>query len=115
MLKRQKSYKYGLWAEKLVSLYLMLKGYRILAKRYKNYAGEIDLIISKKKSVIFVEVKARKSLNNLEVLPFSQQQRIIRAANIFLSYNRCYQNHDIRFDLIIMKGWMPLHIENAWM
>src|SRR5262245_55959447 len=59
-LQRQQREKRGRDAEAAAALWLRLKGYRILDSRVKTPKGEIDLIASKGKMLIFVEVKARE-------------------------------------------------------
>ena len=54
------SYKYGIFAEYVVAVYLILKGYRILEKRYKTKVGEIDILAVKGRDLIAFEVKARR-------------------------------------------------------
>ena len=59
---RQKAYRRGHRGERLAAAALMLKGYRILARRYRTKLGEIDLIARRGNLVLFVEVKARRTL-----------------------------------------------------
>lgn len=60
--KRHKAYRRGHSAERLAALALMLKGYRIIGRRYRTKLGEIDLIARRKDVVLIVEVKARTTL-----------------------------------------------------
>ena len=67
-------------------LLLRLKGYRIVARRYKTPVGEIDLVALKGKRLAFVEVKRRKSLEDAAwTLPTRQRRRIVRAAQYWLA------------------------------
>ena len=116
--KKIKSYKYGIIAEIIASIFLRLKGYKILKRRYKTFVGEIDIIAKKKNSLIVVEVKARKNItvkNGFlidEVIGEAQQKRIRRAMDVFIkNHQRKYQNYNIRFDLIVISPFkMPLHL-----
>lgn len=84
--KRQRAHKRGLAAETWAAWYLRLTGWRILKRRYKTKAGEIDLIAKKRKTVAFVEVKARKTRDAaLEAVTPASQKRIAKAAKIFVS------------------------------
>jgi hypothetical protein len=56
------AHRFGLAAETLAAFYLRCKGYRILAQRYRNAQGEIDLLARKGATLVAVEVKARRSL-----------------------------------------------------
>ena len=59
MLNRQQ--QFGQRSEQLAAEYLKLKGYCILETNYRSGAGEIDIIAWDKKTLVFVEVKARSS------------------------------------------------------
>ena len=114
--RRRKSYYFGLFAEKLVKIYLIFKGYKILSKRYKTYVGEVDVIAKKGKVIAFVEVKARRSSGDMyEVLSFVQQHRIKRAASVFLCKNPSYNSYYISFDLVLYQPPFKIkHLKNAW-
>ena len=79
--ERVAAFRTGLSAESRAAAWLMAKGYRILAKRFRTPHGEIDLVARKRNLVAFVEVKARASLDEAAyaVTP-RQQARIIAAA-----------------------------------
>ena len=59
---RVAAFQTGLSAESRAAAYLMAKGYRILAKRFRSPYGEIDLVARKRSLLVFIEVKARASL-----------------------------------------------------
>jgi putative endonuclease len=59
MLNRQQ--QFGRKSERLAAEYLKLKGYRIIETNYRCPVGEIDIIAKDKKTLVFVEVKARRS------------------------------------------------------
>ena len=115
-LTRQDAERRGHRAELLAIWVLRLKGFRILARRYRSPAGEIDLIARRFSLLVFAEVKARR--NNADAawsISRRQQQRISRAAEHFLATNPVYQNHDARFDAILVSpGRWPRVIANAW-
>jgi putative endonuclease len=110
------SYARGKEGEKVAALWLRLKGYKILAERYKSPYGEIDLIVQRGKTVAFVEVKHHKSEEAaLYAITPRQQERIANAAQIWLQENGIDNKLDYRFDaLVIAKGKAPKHITNAW-
>ena len=83
-------------AEILAALYLMLRGYRIIAWRYKTKIGEVDLIARRRQSLVFVEVKARQELSTaLESVTVQMRKRITAAANSFLIKHPQYQNYSL--------------------
>ncbi len=112
--KKLSSYLYGLYAEYCVIIWLSLKGYIFLKRRYKNKFGEIDLIFKHHKKLIFVEVKARKKLlDYINLVGESQKQRIIKAA---INFAKKYPKYDLRFDLAIIQKplYKSQHIQNVW-
>jgi putative endonuclease len=112
---KQKNYKFGLFAEFIASLYLKCKLYNVIARRYKSPFGEIDLIAVKSQQLIFVEVKARRDINIVDFISIKQQKRITRAAEYFLLKEQRYQNHYLRFDIIVINRYLiPHHIKNYW-
>lgn len=78
--------------------------------------GEVDIIARRGGIIAFIEVKTRPSLEaGLFAVSKTQQQRITRSAERFLANNTHIQNHDVRFDVMIVHPWRwPLHMENAW-
>jgi len=54
--------QFGQWGEETACNYLIKKGYKIVTRNYRSNFGEIDIIAEKKGGIIFVEVKARKTL-----------------------------------------------------
>ena len=110
-----KSLKPGIFAEYLVLLLYKIRLYSILHHRMKTYVGEIDLVASRGKQLVFIEVKARKYGIYEGIVSQVQQERIKRAAELFLSKNPEYENYDIRFDLVVVKPYCwTMVIENAW-
>ena len=112
----KETYQFGIFAEKIAAIFLRLKGYKILARRYRNYFGEIDIIAKKARVIIFVEVKARKTKTNIEeILKPHQLKRIKRSAELFVAQNHQFHDCDLRFDFIeIGKNFWPKHQKNFW-
>lgn len=104
----------GYFGELLVLTYLKLKFYNIIKHRYRCKFGEIDLIISRKRELIFLEVKT--SLFGREIpISNAQCQSIINSSKYFLSRNVNFCNYAISYDLcfLSLKRW-PIYIKNAW-
>lgn len=71
----------GRWAEWLAMAWLAAKGYRLLDHRARTAAGEIDLVACRGEWIAFVEVKARRTLEEaLGAIGPRQRRRIERAA-----------------------------------
>ena len=80
----------GAWGEALAADYLQRKKYKIVASGYRCRFGEIDLIVSNRQYLVFVEVKLRKSdrfASAMEYVDFHKQNRIRTTAELFLSQN----------------------------
>ena len=105
----------GHWAERVAAIALMLRGYRILARREKTPLGEIDLIAVRGKRVAFVEVKRRATREAAEAsVTTAQRARVRKAASLWLARNSVYQSYRIGFDIVFCIGvsW-PQHLEDA--
>lgn len=101
----------------ICAMVLLLKGYSLLAWRYKTPVGEIDLVAKKGGQLVFVEVKARDHrAAGLEAVTFSAQERIIRAAAVFVQNKPVYAGRSMRFDvMVVTKGArFPYHLANAF-
>lgn len=116
MRNRRRAYRRGHRAEKLAALLLLLKGYRIVARRYSSPYGEIDLIARRGRSLVFVEVKARPTKREaLESITSSQRQRIAAAARAYLQSRQESASLLCRFDVITYSPPLRLkHLINAW-
>lgn len=78
----------GAWGEALAAEFLQKKRYKVIASGYRSRFGEIDLIVSNRKYIVFVEVKLRKSdkfASAYEHVDRFKQDRIRMTAEIFLS------------------------------
>jgi putative endonuclease len=113
---RARAYRRGVLAETLVAALFRLKGYRIVARRYKTPVGEIDLVALRRKRLVFVEVKRRRTQDDAAwTLPTRQRRRIVRAAQYWLSSHPGFAGHDIAFDVVLTAPWAwPRRIENAF-
>jgi putative endonuclease len=114
--KRSGAWGRGRIAEAVAVLMLRLKGYAILAQRWRAPGAEIDIIASRGNVVVFVEVKARANAAAAEVaLTPAQVRRITRAADLYCARNPRHATGDRRYDLILVsKGSWPRHIQGAF-
>lgn len=103
--KRRRAFYRGVRAEKNVRDHLTSLGFDLLEHRYKTKYGEIDLIMRRSDLVIFVEVKARPSIDEgaYSVTPYAQK-RISDSALIWIAENATSptENIDYRFDVAIV-------------
>lgn len=114
------NYHSGHWAEFLARSLFRLKGYRIVAANYitgkGTHAGELDFVAQKGKTLVFVEVKKRSTLENAAyALSEKQKLRIRNGAEAFLKKHPQYSSYDIRFDAVLVKlPFSLLHLKNAF-
>ena len=88
--------------EKTAARYLRRQGFKILARQYVNRIGEIDLIAIEEESLVFVEVKTRRSLSAgspHEAIDHRKQQKLTRTALAYLKYHRLLEQ-SYRFDVV---------------
>jgi putative endonuclease len=113
---RRAAERHGHRAENRAALALRLKGYRILARRFRTPVGEIDIIARRGRTIVFVEVKARATRDAalLAVTP-AGRSRIIRAARFWLGRQPGAAGFDLRFDVILVmpRRW-PAHMQGAF-
>jgi putative endonuclease len=114
--ERPSAFRTGLSAESKAAAYLMMKGFRIAARRWRCPAGEIDIVARRGNLLIFVEVKARDRLDDAaySVTP-RQQRRIADAAGAWLATHPDDATCDMRFDAILVAPHhLPRHIPAAF-
>lgn len=88
------------YEEKAVKL-LISRGYKILERNYRVKAGEIDIIAKFEDTIVFIEVKYRKTLKygyGLEAVDYRKIRRIL-----YLTLNKKLSSK-IRFDCISFLG-----------
>ena len=91
----------GAWGEALAAQFLLKKRYKILATGYRCRYGEIDLIATDRKNLVFVEVKLRKSdrfASAMEHVDYHKQNRLRTTAELYLSEHPT--RLQVRFDVI---------------
>lgn len=113
---RLKAYQRGHTSEAFAALALMLKGYRIVARRFRTKGGEIDLIARRGTLVLIVEVKARPTLEQaMDAIAYSAQRRIEAAADLWLSKQPDYARLTLRFDMVAVlpRRW-PIHVPHIF-
>jgi putative endonuclease len=115
--ERQAAFRVGISAESRAAAFLIAKGFRILARRWRSPLGEIDIVARRRQLLVFAEVKARSTIDEAaESVNERQRRRIAAAAEIWLAANPDQNIRDIRFDAILVApGKIPRHIQAAFM
>ena len=78
----------GAWGERIAAEHLRRKGFSLLAHGYRSRFGEIDLIVSDDRFLVFVEVKLRKNdhfARAVEYVDCKKQERLRITAEFYLS------------------------------
>ncbi len=100
--QRQKLGKKG---EELAGTYLEKMGYQVLEQNYRTRLGEIDLIAKHGESIVFVEVKTRRSDSygspRLAITP--QKQKKLSVAALAYLKSRQKMEAKARFDVVVVK------------
>ncbi len=89
--------------ESLALGYLVKQGLRLVEKNYRCAAGEIDLIMLDRQTLIFVEVRFRQDEDfgtALETVDRRKQLKLRRAAQHYLLLHKSYDTLQCRFDVI---------------
>ncbi|WP_409432839.1 YraN family protein [Litorimonas sp. RW-G-Af-16] len=122
-LSRQDREQAGRRAEAYAAAWLKLRGYKVLEMRYKTPDGEIDIIARKAAVLACIEVKQRSdAAQAVEAVTYSSEQRIMDAAEIYVTRNPHLLNEDfeLRFDILYVIGRSGLrfdkidHIKDAF-
>ena len=106
----------GRVAEAKALAWLMLKGWRPLARRFALHGGEIDLIVRRGETVAFVEVKARPGMDlAAEAIGARKRRRFSRAARAWLARNPWAMDRTLRADAVFVapRRW-PRHLVAAF-
>lgn len=114
--KNMKNKIEGDGGEILAANFLKAQKYKILQTNYRNKIGEIDIIAQQGKTIVFVEVKRRSTLQYgrpIEAVDTRKQNKIRKTAEIYLMLNKQTLN-DVRFDVIEILDEEINHVENAF-
>jgi len=113
---RKKAHGLGIVAERAAVLILRLRGYRILACRYRVQGGEIDIVAHRADTVAFVEVKVRPTLDEARTaIDVVKRRRISRAAKTWLASNPWAAPLTWRGDAVYIAPWRwPCHATAAF-
>ncbi len=107
----------GRRSETLAAFSLLCKFYRVIGRRVKTRAGELDLIAVSPSGVLcFIEVKARGlEIEAVAAVTSRQRARIVKAAGLYMAARPGLRHKAVRFDAILVtpRRW-PIHVKDAW-
>jgi len=95
----------GRGAEERVAARLEAEGWTILARRFRNPGGEIDLVAEREGLLAFVEVKQRAALAEAAYsLTPRQQARLVAGAEAWMAVNPGHGTAGMRFDVVLVDA-----------
>ena len=103
----------GEYTENLACQYLEQKGFKLIEKNFNCKVGEIDLIMRDDDSLVFVEVRYRKSNHfgsAAESITANKQSKLIKTASLYLQRHDKLNKYPARFDVVSITG--PIKSEN---
>ena len=99
----------GEYTENLACKYLVDKGFKLIEKNFNCRVGEIDLIMKDNDSLVFVEVRYRRSNSfgsGAESITTSKQSKLIKTASLYLQQHAKLNKYPTRFDVVSITGFI---------
>lgn len=96
----------GLAGERLAERFLRRRGLKVIARRFRTPAGELDLVMRDGDAIVFVEVKtqtSRKYIDPEQRVTAEKRRRMLRAARAFLAQMR-WTERACRFDVVAITA-----------
>ena len=114
--RRRRAESRGRRAETIAAWFLRLKFYRILARRYRTPAGEIDLIARRGRTIVFIEVKQRPTeTEGRDAVTRTASRRSSRAAALWIAAHPAAADFDQRFDVVVaLPRRLPRHLTGVF-
>ncbi|EKM96399.1 MAG: YraN family protein [Pseudomonas sp.] len=106
----------GRSTETLAHDYLVRQGLRLLAQNWSCRSGELDLVMLDGDTVVFVEVRYRRHAawgGAAASVDSRKQQKLIRAAELFLQQEARWAKYPCRFDVIALDAGGPI-MDQHW-
>lgn len=97
----------GQQAEARAHRYLRKQGLLLVTKNYRSPYGEIDLIMRQQETLVFVEVRYRRSSSfgmAAETVDWRKQKKLRATAEHYLQNNTKSRNRPCRFDVVSLSG-----------
>lgn len=98
----QSSREVGLCGEDIAVRYLEAQGFSVVSRNFRSRFGEIDVIAKDGDTIVFIEVKTRRSRRfgkAIEQITKAKQRKVMKAASEYLLRTGALEN-DVRFDVL---------------
>lgn len=98
--------KLGDWGEEKALRYLIDQGYQLLTRNWRTREGEIDLVMNLDSTIVFIEVKTRKTDrfgSPEEGITCGKQERLRKTCRAYLQENED-ENRDWRIDVVAIEA-----------
>ncbi|MFQ5546598.1 MAG: YraN family protein [Acidiferrobacterales bacterium] len=105
--KQAQHLRQGLEAEQCAYAHLQRQGLRLITRNYRTPFGEIDLIMEQSNTIVFVEVRYRRSKTfgtPAETVGARKQEKLRASAGHYLQRNRKISKKPCRFDIVAVTG-----------
>lgn len=102
----EKSYSRGRVAERIAAEYLANHGYTIVETNVRVLGGEIDLVADERGTLVFVEVRARRSGvfgDAADSIGWQKRRRVYRAAEAYLQARQIPPSRASRIDVVAIR------------
>ncbi len=111
---RDPRHRFGAFGEERAAEYLRRRGFKILARNVRTAFGEMDIVAMDGATVVFVEVKSRRSRGGLEAVDARKRKRLSRLALAFLA-RAGWLDRAARFDVVaVASDGACTHVANAF-
>ena len=109
--------EFGRMAENLALRYLQQQNLNLLERNFRSRFGEIDLIMRENNTIIFVEVRARKTaafLHPVESVDYKKRDKIRKTSQVYMHKTAAWNRFDMRFDVIALTGSKARGMKIDW-
>jgi len=106
MHRRRNQIETGARGEEIAAKFLESRGYRVVSRNYRCPGGEIDLVAWQGRTLVFVEVRTRRTQDVIAAagsVGHQKQLRLLRAARHFMSHHEL-DFSETRFDVVVVVG-----------
>ncbi|MBW6485041.1 MAG: YraN family protein [Syntrophobacterales bacterium] len=95
----------GKRGEELAAVYLAKVGYRIIERNYRCIFGEIDIVAEEGGSIVFIEVKSRRSIayGDPQLAVGARKQKKISMVALNYIEEKHQHSRNARFDVVAVK------------